>query len=336
MKRTIVILINFLFSFSDILQAQDRNMYDHLFRFTYENDFINVLGKGTDNEYTGGLRIDHFYTKKQVSNSILDRWMLQAGDHAVNTYGWSLMQIAFTPDDLSKTNPDVSDYPYAGGLFLVHTLHSSDPVNKYSIQTELIGGIMGPYSYAAETQERIHRWIHYQLPMGWDKQMPTGLLLNLNMTAEKSIAESGRWLELSAGANARIGTMEDGANVYGLLRVGKMLPYYDGYLSQYGSPLENKPHRSQVYLVVKPGLSWTGYNAFIDGGVFAGKSSYYRISHNEKAPYTSDRNIHPFGDAGLVFVSGKISASITQRIMSTLLEGYLPHAVGNIAITVSC
>src|SRR5882757_5261244 len=109
MKRRIPGLVCFILSFSIVLQAQHRTVYDHLFRFTYENDFINVIGKGTDNQYTGGLRIDHFYTKKQASNSIINRWMLQAGDHAVNTYGWSLMQIAFTPDDLSKTNPDVSD-----------------------------------------------------------------------------------------------------------------------------------------------------------------------------------------------------------------------------------
>jgi hypothetical protein len=323
------------FSIAIKANAQDTAVYDHLFRFLYENDFINVLGKGTDNQYTGGMRIDLFSTKKQPSRSILDKWMRRAGDEAINTYGWSIMQVAFTPDNLSKTEPDVSDYPYSGGLFLIHTLHSTDPVKKYTIQTELIGGIIGHCSYADQTQEGIHRWIHYQLPKGWNYQMPTDILLNVNMTVEKMIVQSGRWLELSGGANARIGTMVDGANIYGLLRIGKMVPYYNGYVSQYGSPRQNRPHRSQVYLVAKPGLSWTGYNAFVDGGVFAGKSAYYRVAENEKMPYTTDKNIHPFGDAGIVFVSGKISASITQRIMPTLLTNYQPHAVGNISFTVS-
>ena len=183
------ILVVCILAFTQRSDAQDRTIYSHLFRFGYENDFINVLGKGTDNEYTGGIRMDYYYTRKQPSHSFLNKWMPKAGTNAVNTYAWSLMQMAFTPDNISKTEPDVNDYPYSGAIFLVHTLHSADPVKKRMIQTELIAGVLGPYSYAAETQEGIHRWIHYQLPMGWGYQMKTDILLNLNFTAERSILE---------------------------------------------------------------------------------------------------------------------------------------------------
>ncbi len=335
MKKLFFILICFLFSFSTALKAQDTSSYKYLFRFYYDNDFINVLGKGTDNEYTGGTRLDYYYTKNHSSRFFIDKWMPKAGINAVNTFGWSVMQVGFTPNNLSKVNPDVNDFPYAGGLFAIHTLHSSNKEKKYNIQTELVGGVIGPYSYAAEVQEAIHTWIHYQQPMGWDKQMPTDILLNLNLTAEKMLWQKGKWLELIGGANARIGTMEDGATIYGLLRVGKMLPYFNGYLPQYGSPYANKAHRSQVYIFAKPGLSWTGYNAFVDGGVFAGRSAYYRESENQSSPYTTDKKINPFIDAGLVLSRGKASYSITQKIMPPLLNGYFPHAVGNISITVS-
>ncbi|MES2371468.1 MAG: lipid A-modifier LpxR family protein [Bacteroidota bacterium] len=334
MKRGIVSLLSFLIFFS-LVHAQEKPAYSHLFRFYYDNDFINVLGKGTDHQYTGGIRLDYFYAKKETSPSLLNKWMPKAGAGAVNTYGWSLMQMAYTPDDLKKTEPDVNDYPYSGGLFLVHTFHSSDPVNKMMIQTELIGGVIGPYSYAAETQEGIHRWIHYQLPMGWNYQMGTDLLLNLNLTAERSLWEAGKWLEVNAGGNIRLGTMEDAANIYGLIRVGKMNAYYDGYLSQYGSPRANKPNRSQMYLTIKPGLSITAYNAFLDGGVFTGRSNYYRVAHNDVRPYTTEKGIHPFADAALVYSSGKISVALAQKIMPSLLKGFSPHAVGNFSFTVS-
>ncbi|MES2329606.1 MAG: lipid A-modifier LpxR family protein [Bacteroidota bacterium] len=335
MKKILLILACSFFAGLAALHAQERSSYSHLFRFYYDNDFINVLGKGTDHQYTGGIRLDYFYTRKNHSNSILHRWMPKAGIEAVNTYGWSLMQMAFTPDDLKKTAPDVDDYPYAGGLFLVHTLHSSNALKKMMLQTELIGGVSGPYSYAAETQEGIHRWIHYQLPMGWNHQMPTDLLLNLNLTAERSLWEAGKWLELNGGGNIRVGTMEDAANIYGLIRVGTMNNYYDGYLSQYGSPRGNKLNRSQIYLSIKPGLSITAYNAFVDGGVFTGRSNYYRTTHNDVMPYTTDKSIHPFADAALVYASGKMSFSLTQKIMPPLLKGFSSHAVGNFSVTVS-
>jgi lipid A 3-O-deacylase len=307
----------------------------NLFRFYYDNDFINVAGKGTDRWYTGGIRLDYFYTRNKPSRSILNRWMPGAGANAVNTYGWSLMQMAFTPDNIKKTEPEVDDYPYAGGLFLVHTLHSSDPVKKMMFQTELIGGVLGPFSYAAETQEGIHRWIHYQLPMGWDYQMKTDLLLNLNLTLERSVWQQGKWIEVNAGGNIRVGTMEDAANIYGMVRIGKMEPYYNGYLSQYGSPRENKPHRSQIYLSIKPGLSLTAYNAFVDGGIFTGRSKYYRVSHEGADPYTADKSIHPFADASLVYVSGKISLSLAQKVMAPLIKESKLHPFGNFSFTVS-
>jgi lipid A 3-O-deacylase len=321
--------------FFSVVHAQERSSYGHMFRFYYDNDFINFAGKGTDNEYTGGMRLDYFYTKDHRSRFFLDRWMPKAGSNAVNTFGWSLMQVAFTPDDIKKIDPPVNDYPYAGGLFAIHSVYSSDPVRKINIQTEVSAGISGPFSYAAETQEGIHRWINYQLPMGWDHQMPTDLLLNLSITGEKLLWQQGRWLELSGGAALKVGTMEDAANVYGLIRIGKMDPYYDGFLSQNGSPRENKPHRFQIYAVARPGLYVTAYNAFVDGGVFAGKPDYYRQTHNETAPYKTDHTIHPVIDAGFQIVSGKIGLSLTQKIMSPLLKGYPPHAVGNFSFTVS-
>lgn len=334
MKRVVLMILLAIGCFSK-LQAQERSSYNHMFRLYYDNDFINFQGKGTDNSYTFGTRLDYFYTKNHPSRFFLDRWMPKAGSGAVNTFGWSLMQVAYTPDDIITTEPDVDDYPYASGLFAIHSVYSSNPIQKFNIQTELSAGIIGPFSYANETQEGFHRWIKYQIPMGWDHQMPTDVLLNLSISGEKLVWQPGKWLEVSGGAGVKVGTMENAATVYGLIRIGKMESYYDGFLSQNGSPKENKPHRFQIYAVAKPGLYVTAYNAFVDGGVFAGKSDYYRHAKGEQQPYTTDHDIHPVIDAGLQIVSGKIGFSVTQKIMPTLLKGFPSHPVGNFALTVS-
>lgn len=335
MKQALLMMVFSATALVSAAQLQNRDSYQHMLRFSYDNDFINLAGKGTDNQYTGGMRFDYFYTKDHPSRFFLDRWMPKAGTNAVNTFGWGLVQVAFTPEDISKTEPEVDDYPYAGGLFATHTLYSYNSLRKFNIQTEWSLGITGPYSFAAETQEGLHRLIHYQLPRGWDYQVPTDLLLNFNITAEKMLWEAGRWLELSGGATVKVGTMEDAAHLYGLIRIGKMKPYYEGFMQQYGAPREQKGRRFQVYAVAKPGLYLTAYNAFVDGGVFTGKTEYYKQQHGEFIPYTTDHNIHPVIDAGLQLVSGKIAFSVTQKIMPTLLVGYQPHSVGNISFSVS-
>lgn len=193
---------------------------------------------------------------------------------------------------------------------------------------------MGPLSFAKETQEGIHHWINYIQPQGWDDQMPTDLLLNINLTAEKMLWNPHKWLELEAGGELLAGTMTDGADIYTQFRFGKMVPYFNGYISQFGSPRVNRPHRFQLYVTAKPGLSWTGYYALLDGGVFNGRSAYYKGTESSAQPYRTDKNIHPFFDGGLVISFGKMSWSITQKIMPPLLLGFEPHAVGNISFTV--
>jgi lipid A 3-O-deacylase len=94
-----------------------------MFRMSEENDFFNVNGHGTDKSYSNGTRLD-FYYEKQTSRGLLHKLMPKAGDSSRNMYGWSLMQIMVTPDNIKATNFLPNDYFYAGALFVTHSLYS--------------------------------------------------------------------------------------------------------------------------------------------------------------------------------------------------------------------
>lgn len=274
MKKTIPIL---LLTFFTCMQAiAQNNDYKRLFRFYYDNDFINILGEGTDRAYTGGTRLDYFFVKEGRQHFFLDRWLPKANANAVNTYNWSLMQVAYTPNIIATTEPAVNDYPYSSGLYAIHGLHSSNAIKKYNLQTEIIAGISGPYSYADEVQTAIHKVIQYQEPMGWKYQMPTDLLLNLNFGAEKMLYQPTKWIEMIGGAKAMVGTMQDGVYVNALIRIGKMNAYFDGLITQYATSKKSGRKRFQAYAFLKPAIEWTAYNALLDGGIFNGRSDYYR------------------------------------------------------------
>jgi hypothetical protein len=119
-------------------------------RFFWDNDFINIRGHGTDESYTNGTMIDFFYTKPERSRFLLDRLFPSAGDNSINTYSWGVAQLMFTPRDISKSEYQPNDYPYAGALFAMHDLYSYNSIKKYSLHTGIIAGIRGPHAYAAK------------------------------------------------------------------------------------------------------------------------------------------------------------------------------------------
>src|SRR5258706_5240997 len=97
----ICLLILLLTGMNNRLTAQEQQESPtRLLRIYEDNDCMNVRGLNTDNAYTAGTRIDLFYTKDRPSRFLLDRALPKAGDSSVNTFGWGVMQLIYTPDDL--------------------------------------------------------------------------------------------------------------------------------------------------------------------------------------------------------------------------------------------
>src|SRR5882672_9811239 len=114
----------FCWTRNNMLFAQSSdNVSTHMFRLYEDNDFMNIRGKGTDNSYTNGTRFDFFYTKRKQSRFFIDRLMPKAGDSSINIFSWSLAQLMVTPNDISITQYQPNDYPYAGALFTAHSLY---------------------------------------------------------------------------------------------------------------------------------------------------------------------------------------------------------------------
>src|SRR6185295_2144173 len=199
------------------VHAQQNEPFRKMLRMYEDNDIIDILGKGTDQGYTNGTRLDYFYIKNKPSRFFIDRLMPKAGDSSIDTYGFSIMQVMITPKNIAKRIPDRNDYPYSGALFVTHSLYATNPIKKYNWQTELMLGVMRPPSLAEETQKRIHKWQAYVEPMGWDYQLRTDLLLNVNVAAEKELININKKIEIIGGAQGFAGTALNGASVYSLI-----------------------------------------------------------------------------------------------------------------------
>ncbi|MGF6849090.1 lipid A 3-O-deacylase [Chitinophaga sp. W3I9] len=306
------------------LRAQASTENTRLFRFYEDNDFINLNGNGTDQAYTNGTRFDLFYTRPQPPRSFPDRWMPKAGKESINTYGWGFMQVMFTPRDLRKVVPVPGDFAYAGGLFITHTIHSTNPVRKFNLQTEWFAGVMGPWALAKETQTIAHRILGFTRPRGWRNQIGNKVLLNLNLTAEKQVAAYKKIAEVTAGGQLYAGTMLNGFAAYSLIRIGKMLPYYNGYITQYA----NTKHW-QLYAIIRPGVELMFTNALVKGVAPVESPGQPPLPGNR--PTYANNKLLAGIDCGLVAVFGKAGFSLTQKTMSPVINGISHHEVGNIS-----
>ena len=332
-----------------------------LLRIYEDDDFLNIRGQGTDDAYTNGTRIELFYTKKNPSRFFLDRALPKAGDSSINVFGWGVMELMYTPDNITDPDYQPNDYPWSAALTATHTLYSYNPRKKYDLQTEVVGGIMGPAAFGQQIQTGVHRMIHYLRPEGWDRQYRNALLLNVNFTAEKQLASWGSHVEVIGASQVFLGTMQNGLAFYPLIRIGKMAPYFNGFFSQYtGSRRHTGGRRRnewQAYFVIKPEGQLIFTNALLEGGLFTsnpnmkkgpekaaaadsqpdqpGKTSqsdHADAANQDPQPYHDLRRLVWSVNYGAVVSSGHFGISFIQNTSSAMMKGLYNHEVGNISI----
>lgn len=322
-------VLSFLLLFTAHVHAQS-TAPSKLFRFYEDNDFLNVTGHGTDRAYTNGTRMDLFYQRKRQHHFFLDKLLPKAGEGSVDVYGWSVVQLMVTPNNISTPEYQPNDYAYAGALFAIRSHYSFNPTKKFSYQTEIVAGVRGPAALAQQTQTALHKLIHYQKPMGWDNQLDTQPLLNVNFTAEKNLLSWRNVVEINAGAQVRVGSMMDALAIYPMLRVGRMAPYFNGYLSQYSAFVrDNKQVRTQYYFVFKPVNTFVVHNALLKGD-----REHYPLSATGRADNTSERIAHRVMDLqfGVVLSHGNFSISYLQTYSTTYRKGLYKHTVGTLTL----
>jgi len=324
----------------------------HLIRVYEDDDFINIWGQGSDNAYTNGTRLDYFYNPDHPSRFFIDRLFPKAGAGSVNTYGWGIAQVMYTPDKLLVEDYQPNDYPYSGALYATHTLYSYNPATKFSFQNELVLGVIGPASLAGPTQRLVHQWEGFDIPRGWSHQYRNDVLVNLNLTAEKQLAHAGRGLEVIGGSQLSAGTMQNSLTVYPLIRFGNLTPYFNGFISQFATTGKNRDggRKGQFYFFVKPAAQLVLTNALLQGGVFTHNPNLHPLPDSKPAPVTGQgpqtTNLEtippqPYPDLnkletsltyGAVFSSGNFGLYFSQITSSAQLKGLYCHQTGNISL----
>lgn len=159
--------------------------------------FENDLFADTDQQYTNGIKLiavtpdlrRAFDERRELPD--WGRWLVERvpflhGDEesadTERTLAFSLGQNIYTPQDTRSTDLVRDDRPYAGWLYFGTTFQVRKANRQDSFDVQM--GIIGPYSFAEEAQELVHRIRDLAIPQGWDNQLRTepGLVLAYERT----------------------------------------------------------------------------------------------------------------------------------------------------------
>ncbi len=233
MKRKVLILsvlVGVLFLAAAARGEQDKS--SGVLSFRLENDMF----AGTDRYYTNGVRMTWVSPAmtKADKNSRLPKWIhflnkvgpFTGRTASENNVSIFLGQNTYTPSDIESSDLIRDDRPYAGMTYLGFGFYSRNTSIMDSL--EFYFGIIGPHSFAEQSQKFLHDFFNWAYPQGWDNQLRDEPALELLFDHKWKFIQSGENEGFRYDAiphlGAGLGNIYIGARAGVLLRCGWNLP----------------------------------------------------------------------------------------------------------------
>jgi hypothetical protein len=310
MKTKLTIMLISLVIFEVAAQKKGENY----FRICSENDVFQVRKDvKTDRYFTNGLRLEWLgdFGKKLPTYKLL---ISLKGGKELN--GFSIGQEMYTPTSIIETKIQYKDRPYAGWLYMGHSLVSTDSEHSKKITSSIMLGVMGPLSFAQETQTFVHQIINSPKPLGWGNQIKNDIGINYYTKYEtRLIKQLHRNFDLFQTVEGHAGTVTNFIGFGSTLRVGKFNDYFQNCTGLYekdlilseprkmtnsqmyskSSFIESKQikidsttlienasnQKTQYYFYITPTVRTVLDNSFLQGGWINSRTTPYRLTPDE-------------------------------------------------------
>ena len=286
-----------------------------LLGYTYANDLF--------------FRTDYYFTQGMTLTLVHPalarlplRHLLPAGPAgSQQSYGLTLRYDGFTPLRIQDSLVRVGDRPYAAYGYASFFRVSNQPAQRRRLSAALDLGFIGPAAGGQELQTTIHRLTNNATPRGWEHQIHNDLVLGYRLAYETQLLAAPGRVELLSRAEASVGTLYTYAGAGAQLRAGRLRPYF-------ASPSEPGPPRWQLYGQAALQGCLVGYDATLQGGLFA-RDSPYTIARGDV------RRAVLRSSGGLVLAHGALSFAATATWVSPEFAGGRSHRWGQLGVTVA-
>ncbi|SFD98483.1 hypothetical protein SAMN05518672_10438 [Chitinophaga sp. CF118] len=295
-------------------------------KISEDDDYLNLRGEGTDRGYSGGLKIEFYYTKN-VKPRFLGNLLMRITDKADNLYGWGLTMNTYTPTDITKTEIQYGDRPYAGVTYVSHILISSDPLKKQKLTTSISLGVIGEYSGNKAVQIWFHNLINYRKPQGWNNQIKNDIILNYFINYERGLFSPTPNLEILGSIQANAGTLANNMGLGIQFRAG----LFNNYFTKYERPTfkdktsgDGSTRRFQFYFYMKTTGTAVMDDASLQGGFFSHNSSPYVIKKDSISRFYMQY------EYGIVLANRRLGIAFSEKLRTPDFKGTYNQQVGNV------
>ncbi len=156
--------------------------------WTFSAQWENDIWANTDCDYTNGAKLSWISpdltdyrdagTIPGIIYRISDYLPFIHDKSTQRNLAINIGQNMYTPADISTSTPDPLDRPYAGWLYIGIGFHNM--TERWLDIIELNLGVVGPLSFAEQTQKFVHRNLPDNIiPQGWDHQIGNEPAINL-------------------------------------------------------------------------------------------------------------------------------------------------------------
>ena len=281
--------------------------------FSLEND---LLGAGSDAHYTHGTELSY------VSDTYMHVWYRAAvswlpfvdeGDELRQS--WRLGQQIYTPSDISVSQPQPNDRPYAGWLYLTLGMIAENRNHKirHIDKLDLIIGTVGPDSGAEATQREVHKLTDSELPQGWDNQLHNEVTFDVQYQREWIVPLFRNYLDIVPRVGVDLGSAMRDAGAGFTLRLGS------GIFSDYGPPLIRPSASGSNYFKPNQSLYWYlfagAHGRYVEHNIFLDGNSDGESQSVEKEEWVGDIQ------AGFVTGWGNWRITLVNIVRSREFEG---------------
>lgn len=284
-KRLLLPLIVFFVTTAAVAQT-------HEDEFGIQTDNDSYLAQKSDRYYTDGLFFffNHALEIKNTDMSALQNKVL----------GFELGQKIFNPQGGNILGPQYIDRPFAGYLYVGSTLNLLFK-DESNIKLGAQLGVVGPASFAKQTQTFVHKTFNFYTPAGWQYQIHNDLELNLLAQYNKLLFRF-TGVDMSLTSYVNLGTGFSGAGTGPLFRFGLFNQLFNSASTQstvsVGTQAPLTKH--ELFLHYKPAANYVAYDATIQGSMFqqhnqittdeiVGIPQHFILSNEVGVTYTSNR-----------------------------------------------
>src|SRR5215469_1511768 len=127
-------------------------------KLSVDDDFFDMLGHGTDRNYTWGTEIGLYFSNIGTER-FLSKLLIKDREESDNLSFVSLHHCVYTPANLRSHEVVNNDRPYAAAMYVSRGRQSFNNDQGQKISSEISLGVIGPWAFGKQVQTTFHKLI---------------------------------------------------------------------------------------------------------------------------------------------------------------------------------